>query len=80
MALNVNLGEPYENFIRDIMRRGYASSQTEVIRQALTLYRREMESGEERLVAKAVEREMKLIRSGKMKTIPLKDVKKQFGL
>jgi Arc/MetJ-type ribon-helix-helix transcriptional regulator len=61
MTLNVNLGEPYEKFIKDIMKRGYASSQTEVIRQALAVYRREMESDEERRVAKAVESEMKFI-------------------
>ncbi|MFH1470282.1 MAG: hypothetical protein ABIF01_00885 [Candidatus Micrarchaeota archaeon] len=80
MTLNVKLGEPYEKFIRDVMKRGYASSQTEVIRQALTVYRREMERVYERPTSKAVEREMELIQSKKTNTKPLEKIKKEFGL
>ena len=80
MVLNINLGKPYEDFIESMIKHGYAGSQVEVIRQALTLYQREMEGEEEQLVAKAVAHEMELIKSGKMKTIPLKRVKEKFGL
>ena len=80
MTLNVNLGEPYEAFIKGMIKGGYAGSQTEVIRQALLLYKKEMEQEEEQLVAKAVAHEVELIKSGKVKTIPLKKIKEEFGL
>ncbi|MFH1328218.1 MAG: type II toxin-antitoxin system ParD family antitoxin [Candidatus Bathyarchaeota archaeon] len=80
MTLNVNLGEPYEVFVKSMIKQGYAGSQTEVIRQALRLYQREMQEEEERLVAKAVAHEMDLIKKGKLKTLPLKKIKEEFGL
>ncbi|MEW6329680.1 MAG: type II toxin-antitoxin system ParD family antitoxin [Candidatus Micrarchaeota archaeon] len=80
MTLNVNLGEPYEDFIKNMIKHGYAGSQTEVIRQALLVYQRQMKEEEETLVSKAVAHEMELIRTGKTKKIPLKKIKYEFGL
>jgi Arc/MetJ-type ribon-helix-helix transcriptional regulator len=33
--MNIKLGEPYEAAIKGIIEKGYAGSQTEVIRQAI---------------------------------------------
>ena len=74
--MNVNLGEPYEVIIKKVMEKGYAGSQTEVIRQALMTYDRMLEEEEYTLVHKAVREEMEEIKTGKTKTYSLKDVKK----
>ncbi len=78
--MNVNLGAPYEAIISKFIERGYAGNQTEVIRQALTVYERQVEEEEVRLVHKAVEFEMEKIRSGKTKTHPFRKVMKEAGL
>lgn len=80
MALNVNLGTPYELIIKKLIERGYAGNQTEVIRQALMFYERYIAEEEVRLVNTGIEREMAGIRSGKMKTNPLSEIKKKYGL
>jgi putative addiction module CopG family antidote len=77
MALNVNLGPPYEAIIEKIIKKGYAGNQTEVIRQALTAYEREIDEEEVRLVHKAVEAAMADIDSGKARTYTLEEVKKR---
>jgi len=59
--------------------RGYAGNQTEVIRQALMAYEREIEEEEAVLVHKAVEQEMQKIESGEKKTYTLQEVKKRFN-
>lgn len=74
--MNVNLGAPYEIAIKSIIEKGYAGSQTEVIRQAILAYERMIEEEELALVHKAVEIEMKEIESGKSKTYSLEDIKK----
>jgi Arc/MetJ-type ribon-helix-helix transcriptional regulator len=77
MALNVNLGTPYEAIIEKIIKKGYAGNQTEVIRQALTAYERQIDEEEVLLVHKAVEAAMADIESGKTKTYTLEEVKKK---
>jgi len=38
--VNINLGAPYVAAIKSIIEKGYAESQTEVIRQAILAYKR----------------------------------------
>lgn len=78
MALNVNLGKPYEEFIESMIKNGYAGSQVEVIRQALSIYKGQM-AGEAVSGVKEAAKEMKL-KERKQKKIPLEDVKEKFGL
>jgi Arc/MetJ-type ribon-helix-helix transcriptional regulator len=59
--MNINLGAPYEAAIKSIIEKGYAGSQTEVIRQAILAYERMIEEEELALVHKAVEIEMEEI-------------------
>ena len=76
MALNVNLGAPYEAIMEKIIKKGYAGNQTEVIRQALTAYERQIDEEEVMLVHKALESMMADIESGKIKTIPFEEFRK----
>ena len=78
-TMNINLGAPYEALIKRIIERGYAGSQTEVIRQALTAYERMLEDEEISLVHRAVEIEMEDIEAGKTKTFSLESIKKAVG-
>ncbi len=78
--MNVNLGPPYEALMQRLIERGYAGNQTELIRQALKLLEREIDDEEANLVHKAVEIEMKPIKSGKAKTHKMEDVFKEAGL
>ena len=78
--MNINIGAPYEAIIRNMIERGYAGNQTEVIRQALTAYERGLEEEEVRLVHKAVEIEKQEIRAGRKKTHAFKQVMKEAGL
>lgn len=80
MYMNVTLGAPYEAIIKRIIEKEYAGNQTEVIRQALVNYERQLEQEEMELVAKAVEIEMEKIKSGEEKTIPWEKVKKELNL
>jgi Arc/MetJ-type ribon-helix-helix transcriptional regulator len=74
--MNINLGAPYEAAIKSIIEKGYAGSQTEVIRQAILAYERIIEEEEQSLVHKAVEIEMEDIDSGKTKTYSFDAIKK----
>jgi Arc/MetJ-type ribon-helix-helix transcriptional regulator len=74
--MNINLGTPYEAAIKSIIEKGYAGSQTEVIRQAILAYERIIEEEELALVHKAVEIEMEEIEAGKVKTYSLEEIKK----
>lgn len=78
--MNINLGAPYEALIRRLIEKGYAGNQTEVIRQALLTYERQIEQEEAELVHKAVEIEMGRILTGKVKTHPFGKVMKEAGL
>ena len=78
--MNIKLGAPYEAIIGKFIERGYAGSQTEVIRQALRAYEREVAEEEVFLVNKAVEIEMEKIRSGKTKMHSASEVFKKAGV
>ncbi len=78
MVLNINLGKPYEVFIESMIKKGYAGSQVEVIRQAISLYKRQMED-EGKFPAEEASNDTKP-KAGKQKKIPLEDVKEKFGL
>ncbi|MBI5224855.1 hypothetical protein HY989_03210 [Candidatus Micrarchaeota archaeon] len=76
--MNINIGVPYESIIEKVIRKGYAGNQTEVIRQALLAYERELDEEEVLLVNKGVEFEMQEIRSGKAKLYSLSEIKRMF--
>jgi len=78
--MNINLGAPYERILAGLIERGYAGNQTEVIRQALVAYDRQIKEEEAILVHKGVVAEMAEVKSGKVKTIPLAKVLKEAGL
>ena len=80
VVVNVNLGTPYEAIVEKVIEKGYAGNQTEVIRQALLAYERNLEEEEVRLVNKGVELEMQEIKEGKVKTKSLEAVKKKYKL
>ena len=67
--MNINLGAPYEAAIKSIIEKGYAGSQTEVVRQAILAYERIIEEEELALVHKAVEIEMADIEPERAKPI-----------
>jgi len=73
--MNINLGVPYEAAIKSIIEKGYAGTQTEVIRQAILAYERMIEEEELTLVHKAVEIEMRELERGKVKTHSFQEVK-----
>ena len=74
--MNINLGAPYEAAIKSIIEKGYAGSQTEVIRQAILAYERMIEEEEQVLVHKAVEIEMEEIEAKKSETYSFEDIKR----
>ena len=76
--MNVNLGTPYESLMQRIIEKGYAGNQTELIRQALVAYERQVDEEEVLLVRKAVEHEMQLVESGKLKIIPFEKIKAKY--
>lgn len=57
------------------MHKGYAGSQTKVIRQAILAYERMIDEEELLLVHKAVEVEMEEIEAGRSKTYSFKDIR-----
>lgn len=82
ITLNVNLGAPYEEKINKIIKKGYAASQTEVIRQAIMYYARYLDQEEEevRLVNKGIAKDMDEIKSGKTKTVSHVELKKKLRM
>ncbi|OIO27880.1 hypothetical protein COX86_04210 [Candidatus Micrarchaeota archaeon CG_4_10_14_0_2_um_filter_60_11] len=78
--MNVNLGAPYEAIIEKCIERGYAGNQSEVIRQALLAYEREIDEEEVRLVNKGVGFEMQEISAGRLKTAGIGELKKKYGV
>ncbi|MFH1785763.1 MAG: hypothetical protein ABH842_05015 [Candidatus Micrarchaeota archaeon] len=78
--MNIILGEPYEIIIKKLINKGYAGSQTEVIRQALLAYDRAISEEEVYLVNKGIESEMEKIRSGKIKTKSFEEIKKKYHM
>lgn len=78
--MNANLGTPYESIMKKVIERGYAGSQTEVIRQALLVYERMIDEEEVMLVNKGIAAEMEEIRAGMKNTKTLAQMKKKYGL
>ena len=78
--MNVNLDVPYEVIVKKIIEKGYAGNQTEVIRQALLAYERQLEEEEVKLVNRGIEIEMQEIKEGKIKTKSLDQIKKKYKL
>ena len=79
LVMNINLGAPYEIAIKRIIEKGYAGSQTEVIRQAILAYERMIEEEELMLVHKAAETEMAELEACKVKTHSLQEIKKTLA-
>lgn len=65
LMVNIVLGTPYLTIIQKMIERGYAASQTEVIRQALRAYQRQVDEEEVLLVRKGIKAAMADIHSGK---------------
>ena len=78
--MNVNLDVPYEAIVKKVIEKGYAGNQTEVIRQALLAYERQLEEEEVKLVNKGIEMEMQEIKEGRIKTKSLEHIKKKYKL
>ena len=79
--LNVELGKPYIIIIENAIKKGYAGNKSEVIRQALKAYDREINAEEEAmLVKKGVEEMMGKINEGKIKTRPLEEIEKKYNM
>jgi len=81
----VNVSGPYEKIIEKVIKKGYAGNKTEVVRQALIAYDRQLgiedeQEEEVRLVKKKVDEAMARIKSGKSKTYTLEEIKKEFDL
>lgn len=77
MTFPVNLGAPYENIIDKLIKKGYAGTKSEAIRQALAFYDRYLEEEEYMLVSRAVKAMMEDVKSGKTRTYKLEDVLKE---
>jgi putative addiction module CopG family antidote len=78
--LNIELGRPYMAIIDKAIEKGYAGNMSEVIRHALKAFEREMDEEEARLVKKGVDEMMAGIKSGKIKTKPLSEIEKKYGI
>lgn len=78
--MNVNLDVPYEAIVKKVIEKGYAGNQTEVIRQALLAYERQLEEEEVKLVNKGIEMEMQEIKEGRIKIKSLEHIKKKYKL
>ena len=74
--MNINLGHPYEIAIKSIIEKGYAGYQTEVIRQAIMAYKRQIDEEELALVHRAVDKEMAELDAGKVKMHSLEEIRK----
>jgi len=74
--MNINLGHPYETAIKSIIEKGYAGNQTEVIRQAIMAYKRQIEEEELALVHRAVDKEMAELDAGKVKVHSFEEIRK----
>ena len=74
--MNINLGHPYEIAIKSIIEKGYAGNQTEVIRQAIMAYKRQIEEEELALVHRAVDKEMAELDASKVKVHSFEEIRK----
>lgn len=74
MTFPVNLGAPYEDIIDKLIKKGYAGTKSEAIRQALAFYDKHLEDEEFMLVSRASRAMMEDVKSGKTRTYKLEDV------
>ena len=74
--MNINLGHPYEIAIKSIIEKGYAGNQTEVIRQAIMAYKRQIDEEELALVHRAVDKEMAELDASKVKVHSFEEIRK----
>ena len=79
VQMNINLGIPYETIIENIIEKGYAGNQTEVIRQALLAYQRLLDEEEVKLVNRAINIEMDDFHTGKVTVTSFEDLKKKYS-
>jgi len=77
MTFPINLGGPYEDIIDRLIKKGYAGTKSEAIRQALAFYDRYLEDEEFILVSRATKAMMDDVKSGKTRTYKLDDVLKE---
>ncbi len=75
-TMNINLGAPFEDIMDSIINRGYAGNRTEVIRQALLRYEKELQEDEDKLVFKAIQEQMARNKAEGRKRRALNDVLK----
>ena len=77
--MNINLGAPYEEKLRNIIQRGYAGNQTEALRQAITRYEQDLEDEEAQKLAMACDGAFeKMRREGRTKTYTLEEVMRKY--
>ncbi len=76
--MNVNLGTPYEHIVQKLIEKGYAGNQTEVIRQALMAYNREIEEEEVILVNRGIDAEIAEFKASGKKGIPLSKLMEKY--
>ena len=76
--LNLDLGKPYMAIIDRAIEQGYAGNKSEVIRQALNLYGKEIDDKEYASVEKAADKITAAIERGEMKTHSLDEIKKRY--
>ena len=79
VTVSADLTVQMKKYIDSCVKQGLYKSRSEVIRNALR-EKIEKEKEELRLVAKGVAHDMKLIKSGKMKTVTLEELKKEYGI
>lgn len=77
----VNLGTPYEDIMEEAIAAQYAGNKTEVLRQALLVYKEKFNESEElRLVKKGVEREFEEFKASGAKGKTLAEMKAKYGI
>lgn len=77
----VNLGTPYEDIMEEVIAAQYAGNKTEVLRQALLVYKEKLSEREElRLVKKAIDQEMNEFKKSGRKAITLEELEKKYDL
>jgi len=77
MRMRLNLGAPYEQIIKKVITKEYATNHTEVIRLALLNLDRKLENEEVMLVNKGIEAARKKRKENNEELIPMEQVLKE---
>jgi Arc/MetJ-type ribon-helix-helix transcriptional regulator len=85
MNLNISLEGRIEDLVNRAINQGLVKTKSEIIRAGILLFAKEYGLNEPsieevNLVNRKIEEEMQEIRSGKVKTIPLSEIEKKYGL